>query len=67
MSDPSRRVTLTVDGVTHLGGTGSRHAMTCGLVVYDRSLDAIMKMFVEGTDRDVDCMTCLVAEARGSK
>lgn len=60
-------MTLTVDGVTHLGGAGSHHAMACGLVVYDRSLDAIMRMFVEGTDRNVDCMTCLVAEARDSR
>lgn len=63
MSEPGR-IPMMVDGVVHLGGVGIHGAMACGLAVYDRSLDAIMKMFVEGTDRDVDCMTCLVAEAR---
>lgn len=61
------RVALLVDGIVHLGGAGSHDAMACGLVVYDRSLDAIMKMFIEGSGKDVDCMACLVAEARGSK
>jgi len=60
------RVTLLVDGIVHLGGAGSHDAMACGLVVYDRSLDAIMRMFVEGSDRDADCMACLVAEARNA-
>lgn len=55
---------MLVDGVVHVGGSAPRGAMACGLVVYDRSLDAIMKMYVEGASQDVDCMTCLVAEAR---
>lgn len=53
---------MRVDSVTHLAGYYDR--MACGLVVYNRGLDAVVKMYVEGADRDVDCMTCLVAEAR---
>lgn len=64
MSDVAR-IPLLVDGVVHLAGEGGSHgAMACGTVVYDRSLDAIMRMYVEGAGRDVDCMTCLVAETR---
>lgn len=62
MSEHDKRVTLMVDGVVHNGGTGK---MACGLLVFDRSVDAIVKMFVEGVGKDVDCMTCLVIEARG--
>lgn len=57
-------IPMLVDGVVHGGGAMPRGLMACGLVVYDRSLDAIMKMFVEGYNKDIDCMTCLVVEAR---
>lgn len=57
------RIPMSVDGVIHLHG-GITGAVACGLVIYDRSIIAIMMMFAEGTDKDVDCMTCLVAEAR---
>ncbi len=70
MSDLSRRITLFVDGVTHCAGRSSGDnavGMACGLVVFVRSLDAIMKMHIESASRDVDCMTCLVAEARDFK
>lgn len=61
MSEYNRRVTLMVDGVIHNGSDGK---MACGLVVFDRSMDTIVKMFVDGACKDVDCMACLVAEAR---
>lgn len=63
MSDADQ-IPMLVDGVTHLVCAGYYDRMACGLVVYNRTLDTVMKMFVEGTGRDVDCMTCLVTEAR---
>ena len=62
MSDVSRRVALMVDGVVHNGSNGE---IACGLIVFDRSMGTIVKMFVEGVGKDVDCMTCLVLDARG--
>ena len=63
----AERIPMLVDGVTHLIRAGYYDKMACGLVVFNRTLDSVMKLFVEGTGRDVDCMTCLVTEARGSK
>lgn len=58
------RIPMLVDGVTHLTRAMYYDKMACGLVVYDRTFASVMKMYVEGTGRDVDCMTCLVIEAR---
>ena len=60
----AERIPMLVNGVTHLIRAGYCDKMACGLVVFDRTLDTVAKMYVEGTGRDVDCMTCLVAEAR---
>ena len=70
MSAIDKRVTLLVDGITHCAGLSSGDGtagMACGLIVFERTLDAIMKMFTEGSGKDVDCMACLVAEARNSR
>lgn len=64
MVNSYRRVPLMVDGVVHNGSFGH---MACGIEVFDRSLNAVIKMFVDGSDKDVDCMTCLVMEARDEK
>ena len=64
MSEFNRRVALMVDGVVH---NGSNAEMACGLIVFDRSMNTIVKMFVEGASKDVNCMSCLVAEARNER
>lgn len=60
----TKQIPMLIDGVVHLLRAEYVDKMTCGLVVYNRTLDSIIKMYVDGTCRDVDCMTCLVAEAR---
>ncbi len=55
---------LLVDGIVHFANAKPSSKLPCGLVVFDRSLESIVQMYVEGAGRDVDCMTCLVAEAR---
>lgn len=59
------RIPMRADGIVHLIRAGYYDKMACGLIVFDRTLDTVIKMYVEGTGRDVDCMTCLVAETRG--
>ncbi len=61
MSAIDRRTPLMVDNMVHNGVLG---ALACGIIVFDRSLEAIVKMFVDGAGKDIDCMACLVAEAR---
>lgn len=54
-------VKIYVDGITHyVEGL----YVFCGLDIYDRSLDSIVKMYTEAVWRDVDCMACLAAEAK---
>lgn len=47
---------LYVDGITHYAkGAGT----ACGKAVYDRTLDHVVKLYVEGASREVDCMACV--------
>jgi hypothetical protein len=47
---------LHVDGITH---RARGHGLACGMIVHDRSLDAIVTMHAEGASREVDCMACV--------
>ena len=49
---------LYVDGITHYAHR--KNASTaCGKAVYDRSLDHVIGLYVEGASREVDCMACI--------
>jgi hypothetical protein len=54
---------IHVDGITH---RASGRNLACGMTVFDRRLDAIMKMFLEGEAKEVDCMAC-IAEGPGNE
>lgn len=47
---------LYVDGITHFAkGAGT----ACGKAVYDRALDHVVGLYIEGAAREVDCMACI--------
>lgn len=54
---------IHVNGVTHY--TRARN-LACGIRVHNRSLDSVLKMYIEATEREVDCMAC-IAEESGSE
>jgi hypothetical protein len=53
---------MHVDGITHYARARD---LACGIRVHDRSLDAVLRMYVEAAEREVDCMAC-IAEESGS-
>lgn len=61
------KIPMLVDSIVHFANSGPGGVLPCGLVIFDRSLESIMQMYIEGAGRDVDCMTCLVMEARDFK
>lgn len=54
---------MRVNGVTHYAGG---RELACGILVRDRSLGAIMAMYVGAIGHEVDCMAC-IAKTSGSE
>ena len=60
MNDPKKTLAIHVDGVTHASiGRG----LACGLEVFDRHLNAIMRMYDDAVGREIDCMACVARTA----
>lgn len=60
-----RRFRIKIDGIVHLEGRAN--VVACGIILFDRTLDTIVKMVADAGSQDVDCMTCLIAETRSFK